>query len=1023
MNFPFPSQLCGLCLLFLFGLLPVHSADFPEVFDTETKLEKFLTPEAALKMFELPEGFEVTLAAAEPEVRNPIAMAWDGRGRLWVAECYTYAERAFDLSLRDRILIFEDQDGDGKFDSRKIFTDELQQVTSLEIGHGGVWVTAAPRLLFIPDADGNDIPDGPPVAHIEGFRVPPESYHNLVNGLRFGPDGWLYGRCGATGAADVGAPGTPVGELIPVRGGMWRYHPTRRVFEAITSGNTNPWGHDWNEHGELFYVNTVNGHFWHAIPGAHFMRAHTLDPNPRAYSLIDLHADHWHFDTTLGWQDTAKRKDKNLSDSLGGGHVHIGAMFYSGDNWPETYRGQFFTLNQHGRRANQEHVERHGSGYIARHRPDFFKTGDDWFLGLDLRYGPDGGVFVIDWSDTGECHERDGVHRNSGRIFKITHGRPAPVKVDLANFSPEELVALHSHANEWYPRQARVELASRADTGKAAEGLRSLFESNKDPVIKLRALWTLYSIGGTDEPFLKSLLDHENEHLRVWSLRLLADAWPLDTLMSERPSNFGEVKSSAAVPSPESLLPALARMASEDQSSLVRLALASLLQRLPVDRRVEVAEGLVRHKEDANDHNLPLMIWYGLIPVAEDHAGDLALLAGICELPMTRLCIARRLTEEIETNPAPLNKLLELTSAASPEFQSDILSGMVAALTGWRKAAKPDAWDKLAASIRADSPLAASTRDLSALFGDGRALDEVKRIAFAKDLEMEQRKAALRTLIDNRPPDLRKICEQLINERYLNSVAVSGLAQFDDPAVADLLAKSYRRFHHTERGQLLEVMTSRPVFASALLKGVESGEIPKEAISAFHVRQMRGLEDEELRKKIAAVWGEMRESPADKVALIEKLTKDLTPEVLAQADKSAGRVVFNAACSACHRLHGHGSALGPDLTGAGRDSLFYLLENMVDPGAQVAADFRLNLITLKDGRVLSGFIGARSDRTLTVRTMAGEMVVERGEISKQEEMPLSMMPEGLLTAFTPEQTRDLIAYLMHPGQVALPDGE
>lgn len=1016
----FSFRTCRLALLIPLLALPARASEFPEITDTETKLEKFLTPEAAVGEMVLPEGFEVTLSASEPEVRNPIAMAWDGRGRLWVAECFTYAERAFDLSLRDRILIFEDKNGDGTFDSRKVFTDELQQVTSLEIGHGGVWVTAAPRLLFIPDADANDIPDGPPVSHIEGFRVPPDSYHNLVNGLRFGPDGWLYGRCGATGAADVGVPGTPADEMIPVRGGMWRYHPERRVFEAITSGNTNPWGHDWNEHGELFYVNTVNGHFWHVTPGAHFVRAHTLDPNPRAYALIDLHADHWHFDTSLGWQDTAKRKDKNLSDALGGGHVHIGAMFYLADNWPEAYRGQFFTLNQHGRRANQEHVERHGSGYIARHRPDFFRTGDDWFLGLDLRYGPDGGVFVIDWSDTGECHERDGVHRNSGRIFKITHGRPAPVNVDLANRSPEELVALHTHTNEWYPRQARIELASRGETGNAARDLLSLFASAEDPVIQLRALWTLYSIGETDETFLKSLLIHENEHLRTWALRLLADSWPLDTLMSKRPSNFGEVKSSASVPSPESLLPVFARMAADDTSSLVRLTLASLLQRLPVDARVAVAEGLVKHKEDAEDHNLPLMIWYGLIPVADELPGELARLAGVCELPLTRICIARRLTEEIESNPVPLNELLDLTSSASPEFQSDVISGMVAALTGWRKAEKPASWDKLAASIKNDSPLAAPVRDLSALFGDGRALDEVKRIAFAKELEMEQRKAALRTLIDNRPPDLRKICEQLINERYLNAVAAAGLAQFDDPKVGDLLVKSYRRFHHTERGQLLEVLTSRPVFASALLKGVKSGEIPKDAISAFHVRQMRGLEDEGLRKNIAAVWGEMRESPADKVALIEKLTKELTPAVLATADKSAGRVAFNAVCSACHRLHGHGNNLGPDLTGAGRDSLFYLLENLVDPGAQVAADFRLNLITLKDGRVLSGFIGAKSDRTLTVRTMTGEVVVERGEISGQEEMPLSMMPEGLLAAFTPEQTRDLIAYLMHPGQVALP---
>lgn len=1014
-------------LLLLPAISCLSAAGFPEPFDTETKLEKFLPPGEALKRMELPAGFQAALFAAEPDVRNPIAMAWDSRGRLWVAECYSYGEFAFDPSLRDRILIFEDTDGDGRFDSRKVFTDELQQLTSIEIGLGGVWAATPPRLVFIPDADGDDVPDGAPVTHVEGFRVPPESYHNLVNGLRFGPDGWLYGRCGATGSAEVGVPGTPEEEKTPVRGGMWRYHPERRVFEAITSGNTNPWGHDWNEHGELFYVNTVNGHFWHATPGAHFVRAHTLDPNPRAYALIDLHADHWHFDTTLGWQDTAKRKDANLSDSLGGGHVHIGAMFYQGDNWPEQYRGQFFTLNQHGRRANQEHVERHGSGYIARHRPDFFKTSDAWFLGLDLRYGPDGGVFVLDWSDTGECHERDGVHRNSGRIFKITHGTPQPVHADLTRLTPAELAALHTHRNEWFARQARVELAARADKGAAAAELRALFDQTPDITHKLSALWTLQVIGAADEAFLRGLLRAENEHLRAWALRLLADTWPLDTLMSARPTKHGiqndAAHAPAAAPEPAALLPELERMARDDTSALVRLTLASLLQRLPVTHRAAVATHLVARAEDAQDHNLPLMIWYGLIPVADTQPGALARLARVCALPMTRQCIARRLAEDVESRPAPLNDLLAHAAQAGPDFQADILTGMSAALTGWRKAAKPAAWDALAASLASHPRLGGPVRDLSALFGDGRALDEVKKIVFAKDAEMPQRKAALKTLIDNRPPDLRDICEKLVNERYLNPVAAAGLAQFDDPKVAALLVKAYRRFHHTERGQLLEVLTTRPVFARALLEAVGKGDIPRQAVTAYHARQMRSLGDAELEKQVSAVWGETRETAADKKALMEKLAAGLTPAVLAQADKAAGRLIFNAACATCHRLHGHGGELGPDLTGAGRDSLHYLLENLVDPGAQVAADFRLNVLTLKDGRVLSGVIGARTARTLTLRTMTGQMVLEQSEIASAQEMPVSMMPEGMLTALTPEQTRDLIAYLMHPSQVPLPGGD
>src|SRR5437899_6533802 len=148
---------------------------------------------------------------------------------------------------------------------------------SVEIGYGGVWLMCPPRLLFIPDRNGDDVPDSAPEVVLDGFTIPPENYHTFANGLRFGPDGWLYGRCGASSPGEIGAPGTPAERRIPLRGTIWRYHPQRRVVEALSSGTTNPWGHDWNEHGELFFINTVNGHLWHDFAGAHFVRPHTID--------------------------------------------------------------------------------------------------------------------------------------------------------------------------------------------------------------------------------------------------------------------------------------------------------------------------------------------------------------------------------------------------------------------------------------------------------------------------------------------------------------------------------------------------------------------------------------------------------------------------------------------------------------------------------------------------------------------------------------------------------------------------
>ncbi|MEQ2010200.1 MAG: c-type cytochrome, partial [Limisphaerales bacterium] len=337
----------------------------------------------------------------------------------------------------------------------------------------------------------------------------------------------------------------------------------------------------------------------------------------------------------------------------------------------------------------------------------------------------------------------------------------------------------------------------------------------------------------------------------------------------------------------------------------------------------------------------------------------------------------------------------------------------------------PSAWDAFAKFVER-SPNAAlrdRVRDLSVVFGDGRALDEVKRVALAKDGDMNARKAALQTLIESRPPDLRAVCEQLLGVRFLNTVAVRGLAQFDDPAIGEKLAKSYRSFHPSERPSVMDTLVSRPSFAKALLAEVAAGKLPRVDVSAFHARQIRSFNDPALNAQLAKAWGELREAAADKKALIAKLKIQFTPDVLAKADKSAGRAVFNLACAACHRLYGQGGEVGPDLTGSGRDNLDYLLDNIADPSAVVSADFRMTVADLADGRTLNALVTARTERTLTLKTMTETVTVQRSDVTSLKESALSIMPEGLLEALTPEQQRDLLAYLMHKSQVPLTGGK
>jgi putative membrane-bound dehydrogenase-like protein len=968
----------------------------------------------------VPEHFHASMFAAEPEVRQPIAMAFDARGRLWIAENYTYAEakKNFDLSLHDRILVFEDGKGDGTASARSVFWDKGQRLTSIEIGFGGVFALCPPQLLFLPDAHHAGHPDGEPQVLLDGFDAGPVR-HNIANGLKWGPDGWLYGRHGIQATSLVGLPGSPPEARLKLNACIWRYHPLTHAFEVITAGTTNPWGMDWDAHGEAFFINTVIGHLWHMIPGAHFHRMYGDDLDPHVYLPIEQTADHVHWDASEKWNQVQKGASAG-TDKAGGGHAHAGLMIYQGGSWPAPYANALFMLNFHGRRVNEDILEPLGSGYVGRHGADFLTSGDAWFRGVDLGSGPDGGVFILDWSDTGECHNANGIHRNSGRIYKISYG-DAPTKpvADLAALSDQQLVALQRDPNVWYARQSRQLLQQRAaagaDLSASGAALRAQVGHDQDSVMRLRALWAAFVIGACDEGFLAGLLDDPDEHLRCWALRLLTDRMPM---------RGNALKTATAVTLQQTTIQRITALARAEKAPSVRLALASALQRLALSDISAIAAPLLSHAEDAGDHNLPLMLWYGIKDLATSDAAGLVALAGASEIPLVRRLIARRLGEEVERAPAGLSALLRLAAGRDAAFQTDVIGGLGEGLKGWRKARKPDGWDELMAKVAAhpEAGVRDRARELNGLFGDRAALDEARRLVADKSQPAEKRRAALQAVIDNRPDDLRAFCEQQLADRDINVVAVHGLAEFDDAQIAELLLARYLDgFAPAAHPEVISVLVSRLSFARVLVAGLAAGTVPRTDLTPFHARQINGLHDKALSAKLAEVWGVSRETSGDLLKQIAGWKAKMTPATLAAGDARKGRQVFAATCSVCHRLFGEGASIGPDLTGAGRDSIDYLIENIVDPSAIVAADYRLAVLTLKDGRVLTGLLNARTERTITVQTMTERMTLERADISGIEESAISLMPEGLFQALGDTQVRDLLAYLMSKQQVPLPE--
>lgn len=877
----------------------------------------------AAQTMELPPGFRCQVFAAEPDVQQPIAMAWDFRGRLWVAECHTYAEmpRRWNTELRDRILIFEDSDNDGHFDKRTVFWDGGVRLTSIALARDGVYALCAPQLLFIPDRNGDDIPDEAPRAILDGFAYKSVG-HNIANGLCWGPDGWLYGRHGILESSFLGEPGTPHAERTELNCGIFRFNPDTRRVEVVCHGGTNPWGMDWNAEGELFWTNTVIGHLWHGIPGAYYERMFGSHSNRHVYEAIPQTADHYHFDHSAEkWSDIRSRPMSAQTDALGGGHAHCGCLIYQGGTWPAAYHGNLFTLNLHGRRINMESLSREGCGYVARHQGDFMRAKDPWFRGVDIGSGPDGNIYVLDWSDAGECHDNDGVHRGSGRIYKISHGAQAPLPP--FNLTQQDTATLRRSAadhsgNVWWTRMARL-----------------LLQSPEPP----------------------------------------------------------------RVPRPQD---------AQSEDGLQRLHLASDLQRLPLEERFSVAQSLASRPGDATDRQLPLLVWYGVEPAVSQYPSKAISLAVQSRFPKLTRFIARRLAEDIEQRPEPVNQLLD-AAIHNPGARAEIARGLNDGLRGLRKVTKPASWEALSRELLNETP--DIERELALVFGSGRAMEELLSQMKDASADANARERALSAILDSGEDRHFPAIAALIQDRSLGTAARLGCARFPDAPVPQLFLDKWPS-RADWRKACITVLCSRVPWALELLERASHNAEIRSEISAYEARHMRNLGDEKLQQKITEVLGDIRETPESKRESIARWEAVLTAQNIASANLDEGRRVFDSVCAGCHKLGDKGASLGPDLTGSDRRNLSYLLENLIDPNAVVPPDYRVTVLQLKDGRTLTGVVPERGERAWILQTPLERIPVPVQDINSVKTLPQSLMPEGLLDALGLDKARDLIGFLM-----------
>lgn len=959
-----------------------------------------LSPEEAAAAMTLPPGFKAKLFAGEPDVRQPIAFALDDRARLWVAEAYTYPNRAPDGKGRDRILVFEDTNGDGKFDRRTIFKEGLDLVSGLEVGFGGVWVGAAPYLMYIPIADGDTPkPAGEPQILLDGWAY--QDTHETLNTFKWGPDGWLYGCQGVFTHSKVGKPGTPDDKRTPINAGVWRFHPTKHVFELFAEGTSNPWGIDFNENGQCIIEACVIPHLYHVIQGARYQRQAGQAFNPYTYDDIKTIADHLHYAGNQ-WNQA----DITRSADLGGGHAHCGMMIYQGDNWPAQFRGTAIMNNIHGACLNMDVLERRGSGFVGHHAPNPILFNDKWSQIVNFMDGPDGAVYFIDWYDKNQCHSNDANQhdRSNGRIFKISYGDTTQTPIDLRKKSDEELIKLAVAGNAWAGRHARRILQERApsDAGliKKVEAARPQANAASG-TDELRWLWTAYVVGALQD--LSPALRSPHEYVRAWAIQLLCE----DKSVSA--ANLRE----------------FARLAREEESPVVRLYLASAMQRVPIAERWDVVTALSQRAEDANDHNLPLMVWYAAEPLATQDVGRALQLAEAAKLPNLLNFMTRRVAA-LNTPAAFAAITASLQRVSDEARRMDILNGLSTALKGQRRVKMPEGWSQVETSLAAtgNAEMRALVQSLSLTFGSTHALTQLRQTLMDKAADAAARGMAYNSLMAVKDAGLPPLLRQLLGDPALRSAALRGLGSFDDAQTPDAILPLYSSLSSGDKREARSTLAARPAFALRLLKAVEANQIPRSDLTADLIQQLRNLKNPEVEASLQKVWGVARDSSADKKAEIEKYKKIYWAGGSQPGDASRGRAVFAKICQQCHTLFGTGGKVGPDLTGSNRGDLDYILQNMLDPNAVIPNDYLAWNIETKDDRTITGVMKEQNDLSILVATANENVTVPRNEIATMHQSKLSMMPEGLLTPLTDQEVRDLIIYLRQPAQVpfaATPD--
>lgn len=974
-------------------------------------------PEEAVKKFKMRSDVAIDLMASEPVVEQPLYGSWDSKGRFYVTMYRQYQFPAglkivsYDQHLRakfdkvplppprgdkgtDKITVFEDTDGDGFFDKHEDVITGLNIASAALHGMGRIWVLNPPYLLSYPDADFDAKPDGDPEVELSGFGL--EDTHSVATSLQWGMDGWLYGANGSTTTGNVSSANTKnvkwEGQCI------WRYHPKKKTFEIYAEGGGNTFSLDFDSKGRLFSGTNGATRGMHYEQGSYGIKGwgkHGPLTNPYAF----------------GWFEHMRHEGDNK-------RFPQAFTIYEGGLLGSAYEGKIIAPNALHNLVYVSERLPDGSTFRTKDEEQLITTPDRWFRPVWAGVGPDGGFYMADWYDTRLSHVSpvDDWHKTSGRIYRVrpASGAPKLKPFDLSRASGEELLGYLSHPNEWFRKQAVLEIGWRG----MKEFQETLFEAlrKEGNANALEALWALELLesnrmgkaADADSEDAKAKLffgdvvvrasSHPDPYVRRWAAKMLGEG---------------------GVPQGKAIFAIQMLVKKCDQPEVRAQLLASA-------KRMSAMLGLpllkVGDVDDPSGH-LPLLAWWALESKAEkDRDAVFGYLKAADDFRSSKLFrdhLAEKLAKRYalaggEENFNSCAELLALTTDV--DIRSTFIRGIASAFEGAEMPKLPESLTKalndyMAKQSGGDLTLALRSGNADALKNALKLLADAKatntaRIAIAKTLAELGKQEAVMPMV----AILKSSAAPSLKRGMLQAAA-----KFDDKRIPEALLLGWEgqiAGDKALREDALRVMAGRKEWAQILISFVNEWKVPAKHFSIDIVRQLSLHKDPDIDASIEKHWkGLLATGPTPEKKKEAERIKAVIKTGLGDPEK--GKLQFTARCAVCHSLFGEGGKIGPELTGYDRSNADFWLDNMFTPSLEIREGFGAYTVKTKGGQLLTGLMDAQDAQGIVLKDLAGnKTAIKQADIEKLEASPVSLMPEGLTAGMSDADLKDFFAYLM-----------